>query len=229
MQNLISLDKQAQAHINAYWEYKNIVGDLDGGKLLSENEYKKFKKEAELAQKNRIYVTWINRNNGMECRSIGPSSKCFCGHRFREHKHDAKNKKLFCRMKKCQCKCFEYIPIRGAQDLKCHCKHSYKDHDILTRKCGKIIAGYKHCKCESFLSSFGCSCGDCFYDHYTLFETRQERIKRGKRVDNWEHMSNNPVAMGGLTGFSSLLDGIDRLNIESKENLMFIKPSMINI
>lgn len=134
----LSLNNNAQAHIQAYWEYKNIVGDLDNGKLLTEEEYATFRKRALLAQKNRIYVTWINKITQMECRAIGPSSKCFCGHKFRDHATGNKQKKVSCQMRNCSCKLFEYIPIRGSQDLKCHCKHSYKEHDCTTRKCHKV-------------------------------------------------------------------------------------------
>ena len=151
--------------------FNSIVGDTDGGVLLSEKEFLKRKKKALEDQKNRVYVTWIN-SQGLECRAIGPSSKCFCGHKFRDHDGCNKQKKVHCKMAKCKCKQFEYIPIRGSQDLKCHCKHSYKLHDIVTRKCTKRHPVKGTCQnCHGFTSSFGCACGEPFSSHYTLFET----------------------------------------------------------
>jgi len=227
--NSIYLDSAAQAHIQAYIEYKNIVGDTDNGKLLSEEEYAKRKRKALEDQKNRVYVTWLNEN-GLECRAVGPSSSCFCGHKFRDHDACNKQKKVSCKMSKCKCRLFEYIPIRGSQDLKCHCKHSYKLHDITTRKCSKMHPAKGLCSCSDFISSFGCSCGQPFSAHYTLFETRAEREKSGKRVDNLAMGTGmGCAALGGITSFSSLLDGVDRMSIQqnppiSDLQLQFMRP-----
>ena len=43
----------------------------------------------------------------------------------------------------------------GSQDLKCLCKHSYKEHHPVTRKCQR--AGCKNCA-TSFTSKHGCAC-----------------------------------------------------------------------
>eukprot|EP01083_Nonionella_stella_P315425 1139333_1 len=228
MSTVIQIDTAAQAHIQAYIEYKNIVGDTDGGKLLSEKEYAKRKKKALRDQMNRMYVTWLNEDN-LECRAVGPSSKCFCGHKFRDHDSCNKQKKIHCKMGKCKCKCFEYIPIRGSQDLKCHCKHSYKLHNISTRKCYKRHPVKGICSCHGFISSFGCACGQTFSSHRTLFETRTERERAGKRVDNLAMGSGmGCAAMGGVTTFSSLLDGVDRMSIEANPisdlRLQFMRP-----
>lgn len=66
-------------------------------------------------------------------------------------------------------------------------------------------------KCTGFTSSFGCACGLIYDDHQTVFETREERMAQGKRVDNLGDGGQGYVAMGGITCFSSLLDGIDRI------------------
>jgi len=182
-------------------------------------------------QKNRVYVTWLNEQ-GLECRSVGPSSKCFCGHKFRDHDAGNKQKKVFCKMARCRCKLFEYIPIRGSQDLKCHCKHSYKMHNISTRTCNKQHPVTKNkCCCDGFFSSFGCSCGQPFSSHRTLFESRAERQRAGKRVDNLAMGTGAGCpAMGGVTSFSSLIDGIDRLAIQQNApsmndlRLQFMRP-----
>jgi len=43
-------------HIQSYWEYNRLVGESDGGVLLSEKEYSDIKKLALKASKNRIFV-----------------------------------------------------------------------------------------------------------------------------------------------------------------------------
>ena len=41
----IGIDNQAAKHVQAYIDYENMVGGLDGGKLLSPKEYEEFKKQ----------------------------------------------------------------------------------------------------------------------------------------------------------------------------------------
>ena len=55
-----------------------------------------------------------------------------------------------------------------------------------------------------------CSCGDKWEVHTTVFETREERMAAGKPVDNIAMGGEGYAAMGGITGFSSLLPGVDR-------------------
>ena len=68
--------------------------------------------------------------------------------------------------------------IDGSSDLKCLCKHSYRDHNCNSRKCQK--AG---CKCTKFNSKHGCACGLVYNDHETVFESREEREAEGRPVD----------------------------------------------
>lgn len=56
----------------------SIVGASDGGVLLSEAEYAAFKARAIEARKNRIYVCWRQLESQMDCKNIGPESKCAC-------------------------------------------------------------------------------------------------------------------------------------------------------
>lgn len=44
MAERIVFNNQAAKHIQAYIDYNNIVGDADGGKLMSEKEFEAFKK-----------------------------------------------------------------------------------------------------------------------------------------------------------------------------------------
>ena len=105
------------------------MGNDDGGKMMSEKEFEEYKERVREARKNRLYVNWRNQNSGQDCRTIGPASPCFCGHRFKDHNFDnVKSKEVHCKNNKCKCQLFTYIPVFGSQDLKCFCKHSSTDH-----------------------------------------------------------------------------------------------------
>ena len=104
----------AAKHVQAYIEYERIVGNADGGKMMSEAEFEAYKNKVREARKNRLYVHWRNMETGADCKSVGPQSHCFCGHRYKDHNFDnVENKQVFCRSKldKCKCKLFCYIPI----------------------------------------------------------------------------------------------------------------------
>lgn len=129
---------QAARNVQAYLEYDAIVGNADGGKMMSEKEFEEFKASVREARKNRLYVNWRNEN-GVDCKTIGPASTCFCGHRYKQHDFDAvKTRKIKCREAKCKCVMFDYVPVYGSRDLKCLCKHSFKDHDAKTKLCGNV-------------------------------------------------------------------------------------------
>jgi hypothetical protein len=51
MAERIILDNQASKNIDAYLEYVNIVGDRDGGKMMSEKEFEEFKEKVKDARK----------------------------------------------------------------------------------------------------------------------------------------------------------------------------------
>ena len=108
------MDGQAAQHVQAYIEYNNIVGNADNGKMMSEKEFQEFKNNVKEARKNRLYVKWRNAD-GVDCKSIGPASQCFCGCRYKDHFFDnVKTKEVYCRSngpKKCKCKQFRYIPV----------------------------------------------------------------------------------------------------------------------
>ena len=64
------------------------------------------------------------------------------------------------------------------------------------------------CQCSGFTSSYTCGCGEPYYKHEMLVETKDERLARGHPIGQ-----DVPYqAMGGLTGFSSLMDGYLRLD-----------------
>lgn len=208
-QSMIHLTASAQDHVAAYLEYERIVGDADGGKMFTEEEYAEFKANAIAHRANRIYVSWRNMTTGMDCRQVGPSSSCFCGHRFRQHATDNTNKNIFCKTQGCPCTLFSYIPVRGTQDVKCTCKHSYDVHGVT----GKRRCKQPGCMCGGFHTSISCSCRDQYGAHQTVFETREERQAAGRPVDNLAGGGAGYEAMGGITSFSSLVDGIDRMAV----------------
>lgn len=87
--------------------------------------------------KNRLYLSWKN-GKGQDCKMIGPETKCFCNHKFKDHDYlNNKSSKVPCKGPKCKCKTFDYIPSHGAYDFKCLCKHSFKEHDCITKKCNR--------------------------------------------------------------------------------------------
>mmetsp|Transcript_37019 Transcript_37019/g.78549 ORF Transcript_37019/g.78549 Transcript_37019/m.78549 type:complete len:365 (-) Transcript_37019:31-1125(-) len=213
MADVISIGRShgpsAGNHVDAYMEYRNLVGDLHGERMLPEAEYEKLRKRAADGSK-RLYVNYRN-SMGLDCRAVGPASKCFCGHRYREHdwlQYDTK--RLSCKMRGCPCACFNLIPVRGSADMRCtKCKHSYTEHHAGNKKCGKS------CKCPGFASSVSCSCTRSYDEHATVIETKEDRLKAGRSVDEgWMQQAAQqglPVChLGGIIGHVSLADGVDR-------------------
>jgi len=71
--------------------------------------------------------------------------------------------------------------------------------------------------CGGFTSSLSCSCREPYGAHDTVFETREERQAQGRPVDNLAGGGAGYEALGGLTSFSSLVDGVDRLALGAGE------------
>lgn len=200
----------ASASVDAYLEYKRIVGDDDGGVLFTPEQYEAYKRDViPQRMQNRVFVAW-SAPSGMDCKMIGPETQCFCQHRFRQHKTDFKILPdtrpilLPCRVKGCRCVSFYYVPLSGSQPIRCSCKHYTDEHSEMDPyKCKK-----SGCKCTHFHSSYTCGCGEPTYKHQMIVETKEERLARGHPVGQ-----DVPYqAMGGLTGFSSLMDGYIRLD-----------------
>lgn len=207
----LRLGASAQNHVNAYLEYVRIVGDADGGKLLSEDEYAEFRLvKAAAARANRLYLTWRCAATGVDCKSVGPSSMCFCGHRYKQHVTDnVTGKQRFetdvrCAVAGCPCDRFEYLPSHGTWAIKCACKHAHDEHDPRTRRCRRCTG------CTGFTSSYSCACGSGYAAHATVVETRAEREAAGRPVDNLTGGGAAYEALGGVTDFASLADGVDR-------------------
>ena len=67
--------------VQAYLDYYAIVGDDDNGKMMTDAEFEAYKKKVAGVRANHLYVFYVNKR-GEECKAIGPSSMCFCKHRF---------------------------------------------------------------------------------------------------------------------------------------------------
>ncbi|PFH34728.1 hypothetical protein BESB_067610 [Besnoitia besnoiti] len=231
------LSEQNLPQVDAYFEYRNIVGDTDNSTLLSQQEYDALRERAAEASKDPLRVFWRNTINGLDCRCLGPSSSCLCGHRLRDHDWLARDtKQVKCRMNNCKCPLFDFIPVHGSQDIKCRCHHSYVDHDIVSRKCLRCAtqkappssrsrapasSHAKNASCLGFTSSYTCSCGSSAAAHETVFETESERRARGE-VDIVGPLGPDGGSLsftGGLSDFTSLLDGVDRMSVYCEDPL----------
>uniref|UniRef100_A0A3Q3XJ57 Protein FAM221A n=1 Tax=Mola mola TaxID=94237 RepID=A0A3Q3XJ57_MOLML len=200
----IGLDETAVKAVEDYWEYTRIVGEDDGGQLLTPEQYEEYKRKmVPQRMKNRLYVSF-GVPGGIDCKLVGPETQCFCSHRYKQHKTDFEEVPterplaLPCQVRGCHCPAYQYIPRTGPNLVRCQCKHLPQDHSE--------DAGHLCKKCEScsgFRSPYTCGCGQPSYAHRTLVETKQEREARGQPIGK-----DVPyAAVGGLTGFSSLLDG----------------------
>ncbi|XP_074051588.1 protein FAM221A isoform X2 [Macrotis lagotis] len=186
-----------------------IVGEDDGGKLFTPEEYEEYKnKILPMRLRNRLYVSWRSPV-GMDCKLVGPETPCFCIHRYKQHQTDLENIPqerpiaLPCKVTHCPCSSFYYTPLNGTRPIRCRCKHFADQHSADPSRVCRACT-----KCPGFHSSFTCSCGHPAYAHETVVETREERLALGKPVGH-----DVPYAsLGGLTGFSSLAEGYLRLD-----------------
>ncbi|XP_033740780.1 protein FAM221A-like [Pecten maximus] len=201
----------AGASVDAYLEYKRIVGEDDGGVLFTPEQYEAYKKKVlPMRLKNRIFTAWA-APSGMDCKLVGPETSCFCTHKYSSHKTDFENIPedrpilLPCKVKGCGCVTYHYVPRNGSMALRCTCKHFSDDHS--SKQPYKCKTG--GCKCAGFKSSYTCGCGEPYNTHQMIVETKEERLARGHPVGQ----DGVPYqAMGGLTGFSSLMEGYMRLD-----------------
>ncbi|XP_019507575.1 PREDICTED: protein FAM221A isoform X2 [Hipposideros armiger] len=205
----LTLPPGGAAAVDEYLEYRRIVGEDDGGKLFTPEEYEEYKRKVlPMRLQNRLFVSWRSPT-GMDCKLVGPETLCFCTHRYKQHQTDFETIPqqrpicLPCRVTGCQCRAYAFVPLNGAQPIRCRCKHFADQHSVAPSfPCNACS------KCSGFHSCFTCACGQPAYAHDTVVETKQERLAQGKPVGR-----DVPyAAMGGLTGFSSLAEGYMRLD-----------------
>ncbi|XP_032437403.1 protein FAM221A [Xiphophorus hellerii] len=208
----VNQNKTALEAVDDYAEYRRIVGDDDGGKLFTPEEYEEYKRRVlPLRMKNRLYVSF-GVPGGIDCKQVGPETQCFCEHRYKQHQTEfevipsERPIALRCKVSGCRCSSYNYIPQPGGVMVRCKCKHLPQDH---SEAAGHMC---KKCKvCSGFHSPYTCGCGRPTFEHRTLVETKQERLARGQPVGK-----DVPyAAMGGLTGFTSLLDGYLAMHVLS--------------
>ncbi|KAK6190988.1 hypothetical protein SNE40_002740 [Patella caerulea] len=207
----LKFDSSKAAGVDAYLEYKRIVGDDDGGVMFTPDQYEEYKKKVlPMRMKNRLFTSFSS-STGMDCKLIGPETNCFCKHRYKQHRTDFEKLPtdrpilLPCKAKGCKCRSYHFVPLNGGQAIRCTCKHTADDHsEIEPFVCKKAACT----KCIGFKSSFSCGCGEPFSEHSMIVETTEERIARGHPIGQ----ATPYAAMGGLTGFSSLAEGYQRLD-----------------
>ncbi|XP_072561650.1 protein FAM221A isoform X2 [Paramormyrops kingsleyae] len=224
--DVIRVNKSAITAVEDYLEYRRIVGEDDGGILFTSEQYAAYKQQVLPTRlQNRLYVS-CGVPGGMDCKLIGPETLCFCSHRYKQHQTDFEKVPLErplalpCRVSSCSCTSYSYIHLNGSQPVRCRCKHSAQDHsEAGGRRCRKCST------CAAFYSPYTCSCGQPSYAHKTLVETKEERLARGMPVGQ-----DVPyVAMGGLTGFSSLAEGFLRLENRRQSSVLWTGTGWIPI
>uniref|UniRef100_A0A4W4EYB7 Protein FAM221A n=1 Tax=Electrophorus electricus TaxID=8005 RepID=A0A4W4EYB7_ELEEL len=78
----IHIGKTAAEAVNAYLEYKRIVGEDDGGRLFTQAQYEEYKQSVVPSRLlNRLYVSF-GVPGRIDCKHIGPETPCFCSHRY---------------------------------------------------------------------------------------------------------------------------------------------------
>lgn len=244
--------ENAQNAIDSYFTYTRIVCDDDKGNTFDDLQYKNYiETVAKHRNEHRIYANWclvdIDASNEdpkshhlpiiMECKSIGPETKCFCGCRFKNHKTDqiginnTPNPKITVPCENCKCKNFKYISnINGPNNpAKCICKHGPEFHQRLqNKKCSR----FEYCGCTGYKPVYTCSCKNSALKHRTIFENRHQRVARNVKTDMGElkpnihapnYGSKIPVGvlykgLGGLLGMQSMLTGQERHEMKQLQN-----------
>uniref|UniRef100_A0ABI7XN80 Protein FAM221A n=1 Tax=Felis catus TaxID=9685 RepID=A0ABI7XN80_FELCA len=76
----LTLPSGGKAVVDEYLEYRRIVGEDDGGKHFTPEEYEEYKKKVlPMRLQNRLFVSWRSPT-GMDCKLVGPETLCFCTH-----------------------------------------------------------------------------------------------------------------------------------------------------
>mmetsp|Transcript_38068 Transcript_38068/g.72980 ORF Transcript_38068/g.72980 Transcript_38068/m.72980 type:complete len:377 (+) Transcript_38068:326-1456(+) len=178
---------QAKSKEQVEWGIKQF-GPAPGGKKLMKQEHE----AAMHALHTGVYVTWRSTPSGTDCSRVGPSHKCFCGHRYSDHSLAAKGKTrgTIPKCTLCPCRAFDFVPSRPeevgewwlprrkgfnvhAWRAKCRCGKAHDEHDPVSRG---------GC-CSGFSSSYLCVVCECHQEqHETVFESELERAQAGRPV-----------------------------------------------
>lgn len=84
----------------------------------------------------------------------------------------------------------------------------------MTKKCLKCS------NCTGLKSTWSCSCGLKYQDHFTLIETRAERIQNGRATSEVEQILNDNMIHGRIEGnvqnFMDLVDHNERFGAQAE-------------
>ena len=80
--NTIKIDAEGQKHLNAYINYSYNNGE--GSLPYSPENMIQYQKDQAKYRDTKCTAKWVN-SHGRECKNVGPSAKCFCDHRFKDH------------------------------------------------------------------------------------------------------------------------------------------------
>lgn len=124
--------------------------------FISLQAYEAVRAKAAAASLDPLRCAWVCASTGLQCRVVGPFSRCMCDHSFREHdvlqsrsslRHDRHHQhqqegeeteiQVRCKVPQCRCPQYTFVPVQGSADFRCRCKHSYRDHDPASRHCRK--------------------------------------------------------------------------------------------
>ena len=167
---------------------------------------------AQRQPQNRLYVSYRCLPTGVDCKNVGPSSRCFCGHLYKHHATDNyKDRNVHCREAGCPCTLFQLIPGHGSRFhlLRIHVLggiYQYRSvcllvrwyrHSVLSSMYRYVKCSCKHdydehdvrgrhkckrCNCSEFAPTQSCPCGHPHRDHQTVYESRDERVSDGRPV-----------------------------------------------
>ncbi|KAL4495486.1 hypothetical protein ABPG72_020227 [Tetrahymena utriculariae] len=180
-QQKVAIQRQKEEKKMNYYTYNKLVGEADGGKELSKEQFQEILQKYHESWQNRVYVHFARTDVFKECVRVKPPCLCFCGHHFKTHEWwDSQTKQIKCRAPGCQCGKYRYLHHQGSWFLMCKCKHTAIDHNPngAPGPCSK--AG---CACSGFQTSFSCQCGGSWQNHDTIVDTEEERRQQGKPVD----------------------------------------------
>lgn len=94
----------------SYLTYNKLVGEADGGKELSKEQFNELLQKYHNSWSNRLYVHFARLDGKRECVRVKPPCMCFCGHHFKSHEWwDDEEKMVKCRAPSCKCKRFRYL------------------------------------------------------------------------------------------------------------------------
>uniref|UniRef100_A0A0G4GRF0 Protein FAM221B n=1 Tax=Chromera velia CCMP2878 TaxID=1169474 RepID=A0A0G4GRF0_9ALVE len=185
-------DPQARDSLQRMYAAVKQYGPAPGAKQMLTWEHE----AADHAMQTGIYGVFRCVEKKNDCSRVGPKSKCFCGHFYKDHQF-ANRRAPWPKCCTCACEAFEFIPTRPEEAgewwlprrpgfkvsewrAKCKCGHTHEDHDTKRPHRCRLCPPFK---CSSYTSAWLCvACDRHWEQHETVFETEQERRDQGLPV-----------------------------------------------